>query len=281
MKMNKLVFPSSRGNDSVSYSVGNIQIGGDGCIYKYMTINSVLKCFENRNIMFREPSAWPDKYESRFYNADFSAIISTDAQHICNNKVYACCFTKQSQNEASWKVYRNDKPDNDAQRYCVQIKLKRTKLREMLNKYAKVNQMRLFEGIVDYLSNYNIEHLHEKELLLKDGSKKPNELYHIYFDTFTDANYLKLLLLKRKAFEHEKEVRFFLVPDEIKAKGNDSIFPNIGWKDLIEEIRMDFNTPSYLYEMFVNKCKVLGIDEKKIEQFDVYNMPDLSIKIEK
>lgn len=44
-------------------------------IYKYMDIETAILCLKNNNIRFVEPTLWQDKYESRFYTADYSKII--------------------------------------------------------------------------------------------------------------------------------------------------------------------------------------------------------------
>ena len=261
---------------SVSYGIGDTRIGGDGCIYKYMTIHSASLCFQDKNIMFQEPSMWQDKYEARFYNADYSNLGNPEW---VNNKVYACCFTKLSQNEAAWKVYASSK-GNDDQKYCLQIRIRRTKLREMLNQYAKNHDMQLYEGLIDYKQRHVIDHLHERQIIHKDGTIEDHGDYKYYFENFSWGNYLRLLLIKRKAFQHEKEIRFFLVPnnhegiENEKDKESHSIFPDIDWCNLIEDIYIDYNAPDYLVKYFKDSCAENGIDADKIHQFNIYGMTE-------
>ena len=72
-------------------------------MYKYMDIETAIKCLKGRNIMFVEPILWPDKYESRFYTANYSKIVK-DFNNI-TPKLYACCFTFSRASEAAWKTY--------------------------------------------------------------------------------------------------------------------------------------------------------------------------------
>ena len=70
--------------------------------------------------------------------------------------------------------------------------------------------------------------------------------YQTFFDAFDREKFLKLLLIKRKAYEYEKETRLFIVPNAFfpikirthKGKG-ETIQVKMDWKDIIEEIRID------------------------------------------
>ena len=46
------------------------------------------------------------------------------------------------------------------------------------------------------------------------------------------------MLLKRDAFEHEKEIRLFIVPNSQESV-KDSIAVDLNWIDLIEQVRID------------------------------------------
>ena len=78
----------------------------------------------------------------------------------------------------------------------------------------------------------------------EDG--KPSERYERYFSDFTLDNFINLLLLKRTAFEHENEVRIFLIfdedKDESKSMNEKDVTPkyiSLDWLSIIEEIRVD------------------------------------------
>ena len=80
----------------------------------------------------------------------------------------------------------------------------------------------------------------------KDGT--PSILYDHYFSDFTLDNFINLLLLKRTAFDYEKEVRIFLIFDEdnneSKSMTKEEITPkniSLDWLSFIEEIRVDPN----------------------------------------
>lgn len=41
-------------------------------VYKYMTLDAAIACMEGKSWRFYEPTKWPDKFERRFYCADYS-----------------------------------------------------------------------------------------------------------------------------------------------------------------------------------------------------------------
>lgn len=276
MKLKKL--PVNRKiSGSVCHGMGDTRIGGDNSLFKYMTIKTALTCLGNRNIMFQEPSQWKDQYESRFYCADYSALPFYAQHPEWVNKLYACCFTTNPQCEAAWKMYGSDF-GNDDEKYCVRFKIKRTALRDCLNSYALTNNMREYEGKVTYqMTNYTIDHLHEPQIVRRNGHLVNNADYDKYFNGFHFPNYLRLLLIKRKAFEYEEEFRIFLVPNEDmhlkKNSPNERVFPNVNWSQVVDEILVDNNTPEYLFQHFVQQCAhKYGIIAPKIHIFNIYGM---------
>ena len=84
-----------------------------GVLYKYMTIDSFIQCIEKGNIRFNEPSGWNDRFEQRFYNADYKAVSTTKMP-----KIYATCLTETKDCEAPWKTYSKE---GKGLGRCVQI----------------------------------------------------------------------------------------------------------------------------------------------------------------
>ena len=115
-------------------------------MYKYMDIETAIKCLKGQNVMFVEPTLWPDKYESRFYTANYSKILSESTE--VTPKLYACCFTFSRASEAAWKTYSYEKTGIASR--CVQFRINKRLFREALNVYAKGNDCKIYEGPIDY-----------------------------------------------------------------------------------------------------------------------------------
>lgn len=236
-------------------------------MYKYMDIETAIKCLKGRNIMFVEPILWPDKYESRFYTANYSKIVK-DFNNI-TPKLYACCFTFSRASEAAWKTYSYEKTGLASR--CVQFRINKRLFREALNMHAKDNNCKIYEGPIDYsLTDDQINRLH----LPSSGY-----LYDsIFNNNFSFHNYLSLLLIKRQAFNYENEYRYFIVPNDGKA--NDRIFPTIPWSSMIVDVKVDKKCSNIEIEILSTYLKENGI-EIEPTRFDLYSNPDDKITIEK
>ena len=208
--------------------------------YKYMTLEAFILSLHNGTWQFAEPTKWNDEYEGRFYHAKYDDV---DKPVECPPKLFATCITGEVASEAAWKVYSHGQGLGSR---CVQIKVNMKKLREKLSKQIikkckggnEVVEGTVYEGRVYYdLSDAEIDN----EIHSATGA-----YYHTFFDGFDREKFLKLLLIKRKAYEYEKETRLFIVPDAFspinirrrKGKG-ETIQVIVDWKYIIEEIRID------------------------------------------
>lgn len=239
--------------------------------YKYMDLESALLSLsknveksKNPNLRFVEPSFWDDQYEGRFYNAIYDGNKEDTAK---TPFLYACCFSSKRENEAAWILYSHNKKGLASR--CVEFCLNRNKLREELAKNIE-NGMSLYIGTVKYENKEIIDNLHQPCI---GDDNHDNNNYHKYFDNFTLQSYLNLLLLKRPTFEHEKEVRIFIIPKIGKQKSRrnnngeleknaDPIFINIDWVNVIEEIKIDKNCSNYEKELLQEKINRLLEDKK-------------------
>lgn len=236
--------------------------------YKYMDLETAMLCLRNSTIRFAQPDTWPDKYEGRFYNADYSNVAKDTT---LTPKLYACCITFTKVSEAAWNTYTYNKSGIGSR--CVQFVFDRTKFRKYLDQFAthnKVAKYDIYEGAVTYeLSDFQINNLHLKE----------SPLYSIYFNNFELKNYLNLMLIKRPAFKYEEEHRFFCIPRDQQHIEKYIDIP-ISWKDIIREIRVDERCSGVEMEAFIAFCAKYGISEDKIIKLELHNNPQPNITIE-
>lgn len=267
----KIVKPTSiDGGLGLYHKIGGYPSGS--YYYKYMSLETALLCLENSNLRFSEPTNWPDKYEGRFYKAEIKGSVSS----YNNPPLLGCCFTYRQDNEAAWKLYSYNKGGLNS--ICVEFKLDRNKLREHLfNSVSTLssshNIFNLYEGSVEYWNQQKIDNL-DKKKVSRNHKKIPNELHEAFFNSFSFEKYLNLMLLKRNAFLHEQEVRFLLVPQNIKAFTKTKIKPiepKINWADVILEVRIDARSSEYEQKILENKLKAIKSSAALIP-FDVYNI---------
>ena len=254
-------------------SIGDIPKGP--YLYKYMDLESALLCLDNRNLRFVEPTQWDDQYEGRFYNAKYyndnekRQLISPEKTPL----LYACCFTTKRENEAAWTLYSHNRSGLASR--CVEFRLNRRELFDTLSNYAFANidldqgkYPSIFFGNVIYENKSDIDYLHNRNSIH----------YHKYFDSFSLECYLDLLLLKRNAFEHEKEMRIFIVPTNqknkektrrtrngefYKGKTPQCLYVPICWEHLVEEVRIDKNCSKYEKSILQSKLDLLYHKQKE------------------
>lgn len=235
-------------------------------MYKYMDIDTAINyCLrvDHNSIQFVQPTQWPDKYEERFYNASYSNILKKKEEKLEKTpRLYACCFTTASTSEAAWNTYSYNKTGRGSQ--CVQFKINMKKFRTALNTFAG-EDYDVYEGPVFYKPDYNITNLHFKTNT--DGT--PSLAYRACFWAFSRIKFLALLLLKRDAFEYEKEVRFFLVPKD-QTNVQDKIYPEIPYVDIVEGVKVSDDCPVEYKDDLRAALDANGMNGIEIEGFDLY-----------
>lgn len=242
-------------------------------VYKYMDLESAIQCLTNGTLRFAEPTEWPDKYESMFYEADYSNVSKS---RDFTPRLYACCFTRKKTSEAAWKIYSYEKLGLG--HCCVQFKINLRKLRLCLDSFASANGFHVCESQMCYdLTDERIQSL----------PKKQSSLYGKYFKKFSLSSYLSLLSLKRQAFDYEEEIRYFLIPINQKSKVNGKMLIRIEWKELIEEVLIASNASGVEMDILTLFCKNAGLDISKdnengikIRKAILYEAPKGKVKIE-
>lgn len=232
--------------------------------YKYLNLESALLCLKNKNIRFVQPSEWEDKYEGRFYQASYAML---DVQEQVHPSLYACCFTTRKMSEAAWKVYSYGK--KGLAHRCVKFGLNIEKLRDALNEYAEKKQFDVYESVMSYsLDDDEIKNLH----------KKKSPYYSELFDGFDLDSFLSLLSIKRKAFSHECELRYFLVPknNTLMQKQEFILLP---YKDLVVDVKIAEDASDMELEVLKTYCNNIGIDVNLIAKEQLYHKYDANVKI--
>lgn len=214
-------------------------------IYKYMTLETFMLCLYTGKWRFFEPNKWQDKYERRFYCAEYHF---PDAD-IFAPRLYATCVTRKKNSEAAWKVYAQG---NGFGQHCVQFEINLVEFRKQL----EASDLLVEEREVEYYDEGYIENLHQST----------NKNYPIYFKPFTRRNFISLLSLKRDAYEYEKEVRFFLIPKNLEGQRSHGKQRcnykdiSIQWRKIIKSVRIDKHCSIAEVKSLQQACFAAGIN---------------------
>ena len=167
-------------------------------VYKYMPLERFIQSVKKKELVFVSPETWYDPFEQLYHNINCSAKGYNRENIAC-----MCVSEKSSTNEdASWRAYAglNNKK-------TVRISIEKDALFALLDDFAKNNGYVVYIGKADY----NYEKKEIKNLHLKRSTH-----YHKFFPNgMKREHYLSVMLLKRKAFSYENEVRIFLVKEKI------------------------------------------------------------------
>lgn len=242
-------------------------------VYKYMSLDAFLCSCYSKSLRFFEPSKWNDKFEQRFYCANYSPSLGYDPPLL-----YANCVTREKNSEAAWKVYSNGQ---GLGMHCVQLELNIVELRKQLRTAGYLFE----ERKVDYKYEGYILSLH----------KKNNIHYNKYFRPFTLDTFLKLLSLKREAYSYEHEMRLFMITTNKKRnnrKKASHIDIKIDWRNVISKVRIDkrcsdgemksvqqacytvgINPVIKGYTFIEGNTPIIGLKNIEFERFDIDDMP--------
>ena len=271
----KALFHEELKNNSKKYfQIGNLSNASS--FFKYFNLDTALKCLKKGNLQFVEPSRWQDKYERRFYEADYSPQ-NTKAEEC--PLLYATCMSTSRFNEAAWQLYTYNKTGLGA--FCVEIQINKHKFRQQLAKAINNGDI-VYEGVVMYCSPKMINNLHYKKDVEK-GCDIENKHYNQYVKRRDGIsyinNYLNLLLMKRLDFQHEKETRFFIVKegkkgdlkaqriiDDEKVYYGGAVLLDIDWVEVIEKVFVNAKEESLEYELLSDTLR--QILEKKFMTFN-------------
>lgn len=247
-------------------------------IFKYMTLEAFLTSLYCGTWRFFEPSKWNDKFEQRFYCANYTlpAAIGNTPQ------LFATCVTRARNSEAAWKVYSNGQ---GLGAHCVQLELDVVELRKQL----RASGLRFEEKFIVY----------KPENVILDLHKKRKPYYKEYFSSFTLDSFLNLLSLKRDAYTYEQELRLFVIPTNggkrnrcKKAQYKDL---KINWSNIISRVRIDKKCSEAELVSIQRACISIGINpiiknhpfignivppagikDVEFELFDIDDMPGAS-----
>lgn len=259
-------------------------------VYKYMTLESFITSLYTGKWRFFEPNKWNDKFERRFYCANYQLTGTTYHPQ----QLFATCVTKAQNSEAAWKVYSHGQ---GLGAHCVQLELDIVELRKQLRGEAINNnnsvQMRLRNNRQYTIAEKLVEYKPENYIL--QLHKKASKDYSQYFQLFNLNKFLSLLSLKREAYAYEQEIRIFAIPQTVNSpnfrKQALSCDMEVVWNKIIKSVRVDKKCSPAEMAMIQQACYYAGINPiiKKYNfitalpkpagsidiDFELYNIDDL------
>lgn len=192
----------------------------DTPIYRIMKEEHVIRLFTEQRNVLSQIHNWKDKFEN-FQMALGGVLDGERFEFTFKNDFVGQCWTRHALSEAMWGIYAND-----ASKRFLRIKSTPRKLLTALAKaHPTMPQDTCFLGKVLYKTQKGLRSF------LEDGGQM----------SISTVGFANALLLKRRAFKHENEVRllYFGKAEDCDDKGlyRYAVDPN----DMVTQIMADPN----------------------------------------
>ena len=181
---------------SIANNMNFLNLAGDKLdqhIYRIMKFDHVLALFQQEQNVLSQMSNWKDKFEN--FQLHLGGVLNGEAfEYGFKSSFVGQCWTRDSYSEAMWGIYAN----NPRERYLRIRSTPRKLLSGLISQHPLMPQDTCFIGKVGY----------KREVDLKAFAQNAGTL------ELTPERFAQSLLLKRRAFRHEKEIRLLYFGEE-------------------------------------------------------------------
>jgi hypothetical protein len=153
-------------------------------IYRIVSFKRFKELFETRRNTLVTPAQWDDPFENFILKCPVRLATGELAHIDFHDRYFGQCWTLNRASDAMWRIYS---PNKDGIRMRTTIRRLAESLSSQTGEWSAVST---FIGRVQYLSRRRLE------ALAKDA-----------FARLDPQHFARTLLVKRPAFEHEREIR--------------------------------------------------------------------------
>lgn len=204
-------------------------------IYRIELLERFYKLLDNKELVFVNPDKWDDPLENLIFN---STVIKNGKpfQNPAKENIFSQCWSYEGDSYGIWKIYTTKSDDSGVikRHMGVRITTKLDKLKEI----SRLNKGEFYYGIIDYKWKYQLDKL-----------PKDKRILNALKITEPDVKHIETLLIKRKSYSYENEIRLFCIPDNslVDSKDNHLCRLKLNPLDLITSVRFD---PGMEYKEF-------------------------------
>jgi hypothetical protein len=231
-------------------------------IYRIFSIQRFLEmCATRQNALVR-PALWDDPFEN-FVLRSTAVLRSNDHLSIgFKDALYGQCWTFQRDSDAMWRIYS---PDKMGVRVRTTVSALYDALRRGCRQFADLS---CFIGRVQYLRQDKLLAMLNDSGLAQAGVLDP-----------TGRGQASTLLIKRKEFRHEQEVRLIYFNHD-QGHTADLYRHQIDPVDLIDEVAFDPRLSDELFKVFASHVVELGFEKRRVIRSPLYRLPALQLHLE-
>lgn len=242
--------------------VNSVELDLKENLYRIFTYEYFKNDLKDNKLTLVHPHLWQDPFENFFLRAKGKTQDGLEVSfEPVRNSYYSQCWSLKQECDGLW---RNYKGENE---FAIQV---------------KTNTQKLFEAVYDINNKF-----HYLSYFIGKVEYVENEEYVKYFDEKVDftnfqsgMEFALTLLIKRKPFAYEEEVRIIVKTESDPQHDNSSniLRIDLNLNNIIEEIVFD---PWVSDEILKEKIKEL-IDlgyTGKIKKSELYKGPDFTINM--
>jgi len=224
----------------------------DQNIYRIFSLARLQELFDTEKNVLVKPHKWEDPFENFILRSKVKLPSGEITEYNFHDRFYGQCWTFHKASDAMWRIYS---PSSDGVRVRTTVRKLLTGLYLTQNSLPDV---KCCLGKVLYLNQ-----------------NKLKEYANNIFDDYgiTVENLFKSLLVKRPAFNHEKEIRLLYFELEDEGFKNDTFAYSIDPHSLITQImidpRIDYNKAKELKKSIRQRTQFQG----EIKRSLLYSFP--------
>lgn len=231
--------------------IGNIKPNTK--IYRIFPQMRFFSLFEERKNALLRPEKWDDPFENVFLKSQVALPNGETGQFGFRNDVYGQCWTLETASDAMWQIYSKG---GDGIRVRTTVGKLIDGMRSVHGKLADVS---CFIGRIEYRS--------EKELKAFGG-----EMITYHPKEFAIA---RSLLIKRKAYKHENEVRLIFVAPKTTNESDWVYEYEVDPLKLCDQAMVDGRVSEKDFSILRRRiAKWTGLAENQIRRSSLYTPPE-------
>ena len=224
----------------------------DQHIYRIMPEEYVIGIFNKNENVMSQVHNWKDKFEN--FQLRLGGILNGETfEYSFKSDFVGQCWTREYLSEAMWGIYANDKE----KRFLRIRSTPRKLLSGLIQAHPEMPQDTCFIGKVLYKTESELE-----EYLRNDGI--------LQIDA---ARFAESLLLKRKAFSHESEIRLIYFGNNNSYNKNGLYSYSVDPHSMITQIMADPNRNPQTWETDKQRLFEATGFNGKIKRSQIYDPP--------
>jgi hypothetical protein len=225
----------------------------DRPIYRFTTFSRLIEFFRTGEFALARTSMWDDPFENYIVSVRFKTGGGGTLDLALRHVVHGSCWTRKSVSDALWRIYS---PDKLSVRIGSTPRLLGAALEAALTKYPR---SKWFIGRVQYLPQGSI---------VRNAAALAKRILQDKSETAAACS----VLLKRRSFAHEDEVRVLVIDRHLKSKGG-ILKVKIDPHKIVRSVMIDSRAPKEVSEMYSTHLREQLGFRGRISKSTLYDLP--------